>query len=696
MFRTLSGRPTRRLAGHFQNARRRARRRLIAEALEDRRVLALLGVEPLLQAPEIAYNNGGVASYDAQSDVFSVDATALTFDGQIFFPFGATPTFDINIEVDDTGMVVGGVSGDDLIVTGDLDLDFDFIPEFSGTLLTGEVIATPSPQFPPAGFGFQDGTGNFDDFDFRFVVTGGALAGFYAGKDLGVTLNLENSSFTGDFTTSFGGGPAKGDLGAIEPDVVVSNPSIDIEKSTNGFDADTPTGPNLIVGQTATFEYVVTNTGDVPLQSVSVVDDQGIVVSFVGGDVNNDSLLDLDEVWTFTASETVTAGQYANIGTVSAEDAGGQQVSDSDPSHHFGLVAAIDIMKLVDVNVVTEELVHLDFEGVAAGTIVDSQFPGVTISAVNRRVPSAGNRAMIFDSANPTGGDLDLGTPNQDFGGPGQGHGGGLSSSFPNDQALDNILIISEDGDASDPDDEARGGVFTFTFDEPVRIDQIELLDIDSNEAGGSVVTVTSSSGTQSFPVPALGNNSFQTLPIDVSDVTSLEVDFVSSGAITELKYTTFDEVKDWVDANEAPGVGFDVGDDITFTYKVTNPGDVEIENVLVVDDNASPGDGSDDFSPAFLGGDSDNDGLLDPGETWEYEATITATIVGQFTNLGQVEGNAAGDPDAMVEADDPANYQVFGLPGIAIEKLTNGFDADTPNGADTPEISPGDAVTWT
>ena len=31
--------------------------------------------------------------------------------------------------------------------------------------------------------------------------------------------------------------------------------------------------------------------------------------------------------------------------------------------------------------------------------------------------------AMIFDSSNPTGDDDDLGTPNEDFGGPGVGKG---------------------------------------------------------------------------------------------------------------------------------------------------------------------------------------------------------------------------------------------------------------------------------
>src|SRR4029077_7254348 len=34
--------------------------------------------------------------------------------------------------------------------------------------------------------------------------------------------------------------------------------------------------------------------------------------------------------------------------------------------------------------------------------------------------------------------------------------------------------------------------------------------------------------------------------------------------------------------------------------------------------------------------------------------------------------------------------------PNITIQKLTNGSDANDPNGADVPEITPGQPVTWT
>jgi hypothetical protein len=130
-----------------------------------------------------------------------------------------------------------------------------------------------------------------------------------------------------------------------------ANPSLTIEKSTNGEDADSPTGPQIIVGETATFTYEVSNTGNVPLSNISVVDDNGTpgdtaddfnpASGFNIGDTNQDNLLDTDETWQYTASTTVTAGQYTNIATADSDES----EPANDPSNHFGADASIAIEK---------------------------------------------------------------------------------------------------------------------------------------------------------------------------------------------------------------------------------------------------------------------------------------------------------------------------------------------------------------
>lgn len=124
----------------------------------------------------------------------------------------------------------------------------------------------------------------------------------------------------------------------------------------------------------------------------------------------------------------------------------------------------------------------IDFNNLTTGENVTDQYGdiGVQISATGN-APGA-DQAMIFDTNNPTGGDDDLATDN-----------------------LDNVLIISEDGDASDPDDNMNGGTFAFEFTEGVAIKSLTFLDTDAPatmrffDADGNLLSVQT--------VPAAGDN---------------------------------------------------------------------------------------------------------------------------------------------------------------------------------------------
>ena len=107
-------------------------------------------------------------------------------------------------------------------------------------------------------------------------------------------------------------------------------PNVEIEKTTNGEDADTGTGPELTVGEAVDWAYEVTNTGDLPLSNVNVVDDQGVSI------MCPETELEPGESMTCTGSGSAEAGQYANVGTVTADSEGGP-VEDSDSSHYLGV-----------------------------------------------------------------------------------------------------------------------------------------------------------------------------------------------------------------------------------------------------------------------------------------------------------------------------------------------------------------------
>jgi hypothetical protein len=137
-------------------------RKLRYEALEDRRVLALVGVAPL-DLPTIGYDSGGTVSYENVSNQFSLSATPLNISTHPFALF-SSGSLNIRLTIDEAGGLVGGVAGDDLVLTGEVDLDGDFNTDASGVLLTGEIST----------FGFEDSGGSTDLFDFRFVTSLGS------------------------------------------------------------------------------------------------------------------------------------------------------------------------------------------------------------------------------------------------------------------------------------------------------------------------------------------------------------------------------------------------------------------------------------------------------------------------------------------------------------------------------------------
>ncbi len=162
----------------------------------------------------------------------------------------------------------------------------------------------------------------------------------------------------------------------------------------------------------------------------------------------------------------------------------------------------------------------LSFNGLSRGEIVTDQFAdrGLTISSAN-----ADNPVMIFDSARPTGGDYDL-----------------------RNKKLKKVLILSEDGDSSDPDDNAGGGTFIFEFEREAKVRKLTFLDTEQAstlrfyDADGALITTLTGPRTHD------GGKARKWLGVE--GVSRMEVDMVSSGALDNLIYELAPATKTVID----------------------------------------------------------------------------------------------------------------------------------------------------
>lgn len=150
-------------------------------------------------------------------------------------------------------------------------------------------------------------------------------------------------------------------------------PSLDLEKATNGEDADQPVGPEIFAGDPVIWTYVVTNNGDVDLENIQVSDDQL-------GPICNIDFLAPGQSSECSSEGTAQPGRYANLGEATG-DYGPIQVSDEDPSHYYGILpqSSIDVDKTANPTQMDEPGGEVEFTVVVSN---DGQSP-VTITELS-------------------------------------------------------------------------------------------------------------------------------------------------------------------------------------------------------------------------------------------------------------------------------------------------------------------------
>ena len=444
-----------------------------------------------------------------------------------------------------------------------------------------------------------------------------------------------------------------------------SVPQPDFGPGIDDDDADVPTGPTASPGDTVVFTYVVTNPiPNSQLANVMVTDqvlapsvgnvfapDPVLQNGFNIGDTDMDNLLDFGEMWLYTSTTEITNdpefefGQYTDKATVvgTPVDTSGVQIGadamDMDPANFV----AVETPPIVgDVCDILGNPVAITFRYVPGDTVDTDQDPG--------------KADIIFDSGtvDADGVSFVVVTDQSDAAKALAGDG---KQFFRGDVAIDDTFESNEDTDSFGSNTfvyffDSQSGSLLQSIQYHTSCSQpIQLGDVIGNAI---LVGYAGDNGSASLPPPPTG-----------TDV-DLGLDDVFFGVDVPFDPNNIGE-----DADNPTGPLAQLGDKVTFTYKVTNTGTLDLLIDDIFDDNETPGMPDDDFRPApvlvngFNFGDSNMDNVLNPGEMWYFQAMKRAFVPGQHRNVGKVIANSMlGD---MVMDDDPSHHLVN---PINLEKL--------------------------
>ena len=509
------------------------------------------------------------------------------------------------------------------------------------------------------------------------------------------------------------------------------NPSIEIIK-TAGDAAD---GEIFVTeAGNVTFTYEVTNTGDTFLSPIQVVDDNGtpgnaeddILVDFITRPLAPDESVTLVADIAVNSDRTNIATVLANPSDIQGQDLPGvDDVGDSDDAVVTivePVSPSIEIIKTAgdapDGETLVTEAGNVTFTYEVTNTgdtfltpiqvVDDNGTPenaedDILVDFITRPLAPDESVTLVADIAvnsDRTNIATVLANPSdiqgQDL--PGVDDVGDSDDAVVTiiEPVSPSIEIIKTAGDAADGETlvtEAGNVTFSYkvtntgdTFLSPIQV-------VDDNGTPEN----TEDDILVGFMTRPLAPNESRTLMSDIavpSDRTNIATATANPSDSQGQDLPGVDDITDSDDAvvnvvnpeieivnvtNGDDGLNIPVGDAITWTYTVTNTGNIEIGNLVLTDDQLGVISGPDS-------GDVNDDGILQTTETWVYTATGTA-IAGQYDNVGTVVGSTIL---GVVDDNDPSSY--FGTdPGIELVKLllSNGDE----DGSAT--VSLGDTLTY-
>ncbi len=504
--------------------------------------------------------------------------------------------------------------------------------------------------------------------------------------------------------------------------VTVIEPSFDVVK--------TATPDTIAIGDSVTYTVDVINTGNDPLSNVTVADDTCSPLTGPTGDDGNGTL-DIGETWTYTCSTSTLTDDTTNVADVTAVDSLGKTWDEFDDAFVNVLTPSIDVGKVNDGALVFPDgLVTYtitvfndgdsDFDSVTIADDTCSPLTGPTESGVVDGVLSVGE-SWLYDCMTT----LPVTTTNTvtvDADGPG---GAATATDSSEVRVHEPLLDITKTPSATVVD---PGTLVTYDFTvtnvsvcaagdticeldhelQTVVVTDDHCATVDPVDSTGDGFNDGDTGDNGPDGIMSIGETWLFTCSASVDAPTTNTASPTSTDVLGDIVPLSPPTATAFVDVTADPELtvvktGPDsagVGEVVTYTIDVANSTDCTIhadptwcadnswvDNVAVDDDVAGPT--SPVESGGFNVGDTNANGLLDVGETWQFTVDYTVTqadlAASPLVNTATATGT---DKDGDTEsASGTHSLDVVAMPALEVVKTAGGAaDGDVLYVANPPQ----------
>ncbi|AZJ32656.1 conserved repeat domain-containing protein/gliding motility-associated C-terminal domain-containing protein [Tenacibaculum mesophilum] len=382
------------------------------------------------------------------------------------------------------------------------------------------------------------------------------------------------------------------------------------------------------IGETITYSFTLTNTGNTTITNVVLTDPMlGGTITLASGDTDSDNQLDINETWSYSANYTITQanidnGSVTNQATVTGTSISGNNVSD-----------------LSDNDSILED-------GQTQTTLCQSD--GIALI-----------KTATFNDEN-TDGCSDVGeTITYSFTLTNTGN-----TTITNVVLTDSMLggtIILASGDTDNDNELDINESWSYTANYTIT---------QANIDNGSVTNQATVTGT------SISGNNVSDLSDDNSTLEDdqTQTNLCQSDGIALIKTATFND-------EDNDGCS-DVGETITYNFALTNTGNTTITNMILTDPMLGG-------TITLASGDINSNNQLDINETWSYSASYTITqsdidngsVSNQATVTGtSISGNNVSDlsdDNSILEDDQTQTTLCQPNNSISLEKVSTFNDAN-------------------